>query len=197
MNGAKMTQTTEARDSNQHLVVDAAPTDAASLEYAWDLPQRAGPPPRTGPVAHGQLDQNGPVRVQEALWERMRRLDGVRTGHSGISAPESRALHLEQTPPRGPHEAFIIGSEFAHLHGPHDGSLHVTLPEGLAEVAINCGWAELHPVARAGARPPTLVMLYSPRDAEELETVWRLVRASFAFARGERCGGNHDATARR
>lgn len=180
-----MTHTTETRHSNRHLVVYDTPTDAASLEHVWDLPQRAGPPPRTGSVAHGQLDQNGPVRLQEALWERMRRLDGVRTGHSGISSAESRALHLEQALSRGPDEAFIVSSEFAHLHGAHDGSLHVTLPEGLAKVAIDRGWAELHPVARAGARPPTLVMLYSPRDTDELETVWRLVQASYAFARGE------------
>jgi Family of unknown function (DUF5519) len=188
MDGAKMTHTTETRHSDQQLVVDDTSTEAASFEHVSDLPQRAGPPPRTGSVAHGQLDQNGPVRLQEALWERMRPLDGVRTGHSGISSPESRALHLEQTLSRGPDDAFIVGNEFAHLHGAHDGSLHVTLPEGLAQVAIDHSWAELHPVARVRARPATLVMVYSPRHADELETVWRLVQASYAFARGEEPG---------
>jgi hypothetical protein len=34
--------------------------------------------------------------------------------------------------------------------------------------------------------PATLVMIYGPRDEAELETVWELLQASYAFARGER-----------
>jgi phospholipase/carboxylesterase len=59
------------------------------------------------------------------------------------------------------------------------------LPLSIASDAIDKGWAELHPVARRGAGPPTLVMLYGPRDEAELEVVWRLVQTSYAFARGE------------
>jgi hypothetical protein len=114
----------------------------------------------------------------------MTELDGVRPGESGISAPTTRALHLDAALALGPPPAFIVGTEFAHLHGGGDGSLHATLPEALAGIAIGQGWGELHPVARAGRRPPTLVMLYSPRNASELESVWRLVQASYAFARG-------------
>ena len=79
------------------------------------------------------------------------------------------------------------GTEFAHLHGhgPADGSLHLMLPVSVARDAIENGWSELHPMARRGAAPQTLVMLYGPRDMEELEMVWRLVQASYAFARGE------------
>jgi hypothetical protein len=150
-----------------------------------DLPQRIGPRPETGPVAHGQLNQNGPSALQEALWTRMTELDGVRPGPSGISAPATRAVHLDPALALGPQPAFIIGTEFAHLHGTSDGSLHATLPETHANIAIDHGWGELHPIARAGQRPPTLMMLYSPRDTNELENVWRLVQASYAFARGD------------
>jgi len=59
------------------------------------------------------------------------------------------------------------------------------LPVSVARDAIESGWSELHPMARRGAAPQTLVMLYGPRDMEELEMVWRLVQASYAFARGE------------
>jgi phospholipase/carboxylesterase len=136
-------------------------------------------------VAHGQLNQNGPSALQEALWSRMTELVGVRPGPSGISAPATRALHLDAALALGPPAAFIVGTEFAHLHGREDGSLHATLPEALADITIRHGWGELHPLARAGQRPPTLMMLYSPRDASELENVWRLVQASYAFARGD------------
>jgi hypothetical protein len=78
----------------------------------------------------------------------------------------------------------MVGTEFAHLHGPEDGSLHMALPADVARQAIDRGWAELHPLARAGRLPETLVMVYGPRDSDELETVWSLVTASYENARG-------------
>jgi hypothetical protein len=124
------------------------------------------------------------VLLQEELWRRMTSLDGVRTGRSGVSLPDTRALHLDGKLANGPREAFMVGTEFAHLHGAGDGSLHLTLPRDKATQAIRHGWAELHPLARAGHLPQTLVMIYGPRDRAELETVWDLVSASHAFARG-------------
>jgi hypothetical protein len=123
--------------------------------------------------------------LQEELWHRMTSLEGVQPGRSYVSLPDSRALHLDSRLATGPRDAFFAGTEFAHLHGASDGSLHLMLPLSIASDAIDKGWAELHPVARRGAGPPTLVMLYGPRDEAELEVVWRLVQTSYAFARGE------------
>jgi len=78
----------------------------------------------------------------------------------------------------------MIEREFAHLHPGRDQSLHATLPPDLAEAAIAAGWAELHPVARMGYIPPTTVMLYAPRDLDELEVVYGLILASCRFAGG-------------
>jgi hypothetical protein len=135
-------------------------------------------------MPHQQLDQNAPSALQEALWQRMTALDGCRPGRSGVSLPDSRAVHLDPGLALGPEEAFMVGTEFAHLHGAADGSLHVTLPPAVAAEAVERGWAEPHPLARLGVAPSTLVMLYGPRDEAELETVWRLVETSYAFARG-------------
>jgi hypothetical protein len=149
------------------------------------LPERSGPRPDTGPaMPHQQLSANAPAALQEELWRRMSSLEGIRTGRSGVSLPETRALHLEPELAAGPPEAFMVGTEFAHLHGPQDGSLHMALPVELAREAIGRGWAELHPLARAGRLPETLVMVYGPRDEDELETVWSLVGASYDHARG-------------
>jgi phospholipase/carboxylesterase len=104
-------------------------------------------------------------------------------GPSKKSVPTTRALHLDRAVARGPREAFIEGTEFAHLHGNHDGSLHASLPREIADHAIAQGWAELHPLVHMGRRPPNLVMLYAPRDADELETIWHFVETSYAFAR--------------
>jgi hypothetical protein len=136
-------------------------------------------------MPHQQLSQNAPLSLQEELWQRMTGLEGVRPGGSHVSLPDTRALHLDPRLATGPGDAFFAGTEFAHLHGASDGSLHLMLPVSVAGDAIHKGWSELHPVARRGAGPPTLVMLYGPRDEAELEVVWRLVQTSYAFARGE------------
>ena len=101
-----------------------------------------------------------------------------------ISVPGARAFVLEEEAAGGPPEAFMVGREFAHLHPPADGSLHMMLPLTLAEAVDANGWGELHPVARMGVIPSTAMMVYGPRDEGELEIVWELLRASHAFAAG-------------
>lgn len=77
----------------------------------------------------------------------------------------------------------MVRTEFAHVHPPYDGSLHLMLPPEAVEEAVATGWAEPHPVARRGLLPPA-VMVYAPRDEAELGTVLRILAASYAFARG-------------
>ncbi|MBE8515971.1 phospholipase [Amycolatopsis sp. H6(2020)] len=150
------------------------------------IAQRSGERPRTFPrIPHQQLDQNAPTALQETLWARMIGLPHVSPGPSGIALPDTRALHLDPRFARGPEIAFVPtgGTEFAHLHGPGDGSLHLTLPEATAAEAISQSWAEPHPIARRGY-PPVIVMIYGPRNAAECDTVWHFVTLSYDFARG-------------
>ena len=154
-------------------------------EQIFSLPHRRGLPPRTTVSnPHQQLDQNAPPELQEALFKRVQGLDGVNIEPSRISVPGARAFILDEELALGPSEAFMIGREFAHLHPSHDGSLHLMLPEALVESVIEKGWGELHPVARRGWLPPTALMVYGPRDPEELETVWVILQASHVFACG-------------
>ena len=78
----------------------------------------------------------------------------------------------------------MVGTEFAHLHPPDDGSLHLVLPAKVAQEVVQKGWGELHPAARMGIIPATAVMVYGPRDERELEVVWLIVLAAYASARG-------------
>jgi hypothetical protein len=118
-------------------------------------------------------------------------LPGVTEHESLISVPGARALHLDPAVAPGPPEAFLIGREFAHLHPGADQSLHAMLPPELAEEAVAQGWAEQHPAARRALIPAGAVMLYAPRDEEELAVVASLVHASYAFA----CPGGPTTTA--
>ena len=149
------------------------------------LPHRSGAPPATTPTnPHTHLDQlpDG-LEQRELLAASVFALEGVEERPSMISVPGARALWLVDGAD-GPPEAFMVGTEFAHLHPPPDQSLHMMLPPALASEAIEAGWAEQHPVARRGLIPPNAVMVFAPRDDVEREVVEGLVRASHAFARG-------------
>lgn len=149
------------------------------------LPPRAGDRPTTNPaMPHTQLTQLAPAAMQEALFERVTQLVGVTVGRSHVSVPGARAFHLDEVHAHGPQEAFMMGTEFAHLHPPHDGSLHLVLPEDVAREVIAGGWGEFHPLVEHGVLPPTNVMVYGPRDEAEVETVWKIVQASHAHACG-------------
>jgi hypothetical protein len=149
------------------------------------LPTRTGERPRTTPTnPHTQLDQQpSDLHWVDELARRVFSLPGVVEEPSRISVPGARALVLGPDEPIGPPEAFLIEREFAHLHPDPDHSLHAMLPPETVTEAVAAGWAEPHPVALRGLIPSTAVMLYAPRDAEELDVVERLVRASHAFAR--------------
>jgi Family of unknown function (DUF5519) len=110
-------------------------------------------------------------------------LPGVVVGPSAVSVPGARAFHLPGST-AATREAFMVGREFAHLHPPSDGSLHMVLPPDVAETAIKNGWAERHPLAGRYGLSENVVMVYGPRDDDELAVVEELVRAAHALASG-------------
>ena len=70
--------------------------------------------------------------------------------------------------------------EPVHLHGVLDTSLHVCLPAARALEVCGLGWGEAHRYAGHA----TEIMVYGPRDRDELATVIDLVKESIRFARG-------------
>lgn len=148
--------------------------------------RRPGIRPRTTSTnPHMQLDQNPERWVVEELARRVFALPDVEERPSMISVPGARALWLRDDVPAGPREAFMIGREFAHIHPMLDGSLHACLPLERVREAVESGWAELHPVAKMGLISKNSVMLYAPRDENEVETVYGFVLDSYRFARGQ------------
>ena len=140
-------------------------------------PRQGGRADTTGPRPHAQISQNAPPELQRALADRALQLPSVSEAESLVSVPGARAFVLAEESALGPPEAFQAGREFAHLHPEHDGSLHMTLPADVAEGAFGKGWGEPHPISGTP-------LIYGPRDDEELEVVWRLLRASYGFAAG-------------
>lgn len=150
------------------------------------LTPRPGPAPETlGRLPHSQLTQHGPDEIVDQLHAWCFALPHVDNQDSGISVPGSRALVLEPSVAGNP-TAFMIGREFAHIHPkPDNGSMHLVLPVADVEEVKRTGWGEDHYLVTQGQWPPGLVMIFSPRDAEELAVATKIVARSYEFATGK------------
>ena len=157
-----------------------------SLIRQGEFPSRKGERPVTQhAMPHTQLSQNAPPEQYSKLTELIFSIPGIEERRSLVSVPGARALWLREGSGEGPRAAFFAGREFAHLHPAYDGSLHMTLPQPLIEEVTGKGCGELHPLAEMGIAPGNFVMIYGPRNDEELKVVYSLVRYSCSFAKGE------------
>lgn len=148
------------------------------------LPERRGPRPSVSwTIPQQQETQNSPQAIYEELFAGISALPGVEVEPSHISVPGARALTLRA----GSHDehAFLVPQvgEFAHLHPSYDGSLHLALPADQAADVSAKGWGRPH--MWAGTRlGPGFMLIYGPRDHDELVTVQGIVAASHAYAAG-------------
>ncbi|KAF2639850.1 hypothetical protein P280DRAFT_519238 [Massarina eburnea CBS 473.64] len=79
------------------------------------------------------------------------------------------------------------GGEVCHAH-PSDGSMHTTLHPADANIVIENGWGERHPLARGGwcrrFVPREFMLIYAPRDKEEVEVIMKIVSAAVWWVAG-------------
>jgi phospholipase/carboxylesterase len=132
-------------------------------------------------MPHAQVGVVPDPGVERELYRRAYGLPGIENRPSVISVPGARALWLADDVPIARPEVVLRGREFAHIHP--DASLHVVLPAERAAEAITAGWAEHHPIAEQ-IGIPGIVLLYTPRDAAELDVVMELIGDSYTFVTG-------------
>jgi phospholipase/carboxylesterase len=145
--------------------------------------RRTGPPQTSRTLPHRQLDQWPPPEIQRRLLDECLALPDVRPRQSRMAPPGTAALFLPDDLARGVREAYIDQHEFCHLHPPPEGTIHLTLPQPVHRQVVELGWGEPHPMAGSGLSP-NLVLIYGPRDVEELEIVLGLVVICRSFATG-------------
>jgi phospholipase/carboxylesterase len=149
-----------------------------------ELPERKGARPDVSwSIPQQQVSDNAPVALQEKVFAYAAGLSGVIAAPSQISVPGARAFTLAER--RAPEDAFLVPQvgEFAHLHPAHDGSMHLALPVELAAEAVRQGWARPH--MWAGVRLSAgFVMVFGPRDEDELAVGKGILAASHAYATG-------------
>ncbi|BAJ50868.1 hypothetical protein CSUB_C1016 [Candidatus Caldarchaeum subterraneum] len=148
------------------------------------LPMRRGERPLTSKgMPHRQVSQNPSPKIYNQLAELLFSIPDVEEGPSLISVPGARGLWLSSEKANIPRDAYMIEQEFAHLHPPQDGSMHLMAPPNWLEEIISKGWGEKHPLAGI-VIPENAVMLYAPRDDEEIDTLYNLVLLSYWRAKG-------------
>jgi hypothetical protein len=84
---------------------------------------------------------------------------------------------------------FIIGREFGRvLFGAP--TIYLTLPLSCAHWTIVLGWAEPHFSSSFGLVPPGVMVVYTPRDKQEMAVCRSLFRTSYAYSLRERIDGS-------
>jgi hypothetical protein len=156
------------------------------LYQITSLPPRQGPAPRMTPSNPQEKLEQFPSDwgLIEQLGAYAFALDCVVERATQIAPPGSRALTLDDHDATSDRHAFMVDLEFAHIHNPPIGSMHLTLPLALRDAAIERGWALRHPLAVRGIVSPDVVFVFAPRDTTEVIAAKLLLAASHAHARG-------------
>jgi hypothetical protein len=147
------------------------------------LPKRAGPMPETTHgLPHSQVTQHGPDDIVDKMREWAFSLPEVDEQESLVSVLGARAMVMHDGAICN-HDAFMVGREIAHIHPrPDNGSMHVQLPEADALEVIEKGWGEHHTLVLKEHRPVGLVMVFSPRNEAELNTIKSILCSSYEYA---------------
>ena len=152
-----------------------------------NLPKREGiRPETTNTNPHTQLNQQPKElsyinELQQWAFE----LNNIYKSPSLVSVPGAIAMFMEKEHSFTSCNAFMADSEFAHFHPHPDYSLHLGLPKKIAEHVIEQGWGEWHPLIARGYLPPNIIMMYAPRNKQELDVSKAILKCSYDFAKGK------------
>ncbi|KAI9699124.1 MAG: hypothetical protein M1836_003313 [Candelina mexicana] len=152
-----------------------------------DIPQRSGPRPEViGIAPHRQTTQKGSSYNFAALSGEISELARRHPNRliTGTSCFEKHGTGIFSVCPANR----TCEGEICHTH-PSDGSLHMTLHLADAQIVLKRGWGERHPLAKGGWLtrfvPTSFVMVYAPRNEEELIVVMEIIRASAWWVSGQ------------
>jgi hypothetical protein len=152
---------------------------------SFELPCREGAAPQIGQEPPQlQFSDLGPESVKLALkkWA-FSSFPNVREHDTMISVKESRALWLDENVQAAHADAFMppAGSrEFCHLH--EDGSVHTVVNISVEDEIIEKNWGVRHMYYDRGVKE---MLVYAPRNEEELITMKRVIVESYRYASGD------------
>ncbi|MCP4522356.1 MAG: hypothetical protein GY827_11805 [Cytophagales bacterium] len=152
-----------------------------------NMPIRNGKRPlTTNTNPHMQLNQQPEdISYIKSLEEWAFKLSNINKKPSLVSVPGAVAMFMDKEHTCKSCNAFMADTEFAHFHPHPDYSLHLGLPEKDAQIIIDKGWGEWHPLIKRGFLPPNMIMMYAPRNQEEFEVSKFILGHSYKFASGK------------
>ena len=155
------------------------------MSVKFSLPIRQGSPPKVGEQPPQlQFSDQSPEEIKSALKEwAYSSIPNIREHDTLISVKSTRAMWLDETIEPAHADVFMPpqGSrEFCHFH--FDGSLHAVVSHEVEEEIIKSGWGLRHPWHDRGVKE---IMIYAPRDEEELAITKQLVIQSYQYATGD------------
>ncbi|KAJ9220209.1 hypothetical protein DTO169E5_7379 [Paecilomyces variotii] len=176
-------------------------------ERTWlkddDLPQRKGPRPEVGTHAapQRQLTQTPETEIKEKLLKTFLEIQFNNQNILNIAPSNlekhTSALFISDLAPRpNPLVTSSTRGEIAHVHGTAEHSVHVILSPVDSKKVIEAGWGQRHSLSgstvfrklfgkkRAMFIPNEFLLIYAPRDEEEIKVVINIVKAAVAFGAG-------------
>jgi len=152
------------------------------------LPEREGLRPLVAGIApQRQLDQPGSLRAHLAVRAALTTLaiNNPYRLRTGVSCFEKQGLALFSHMPVND----TCRGEICHVHH-SDRSFHMNLHPHDAAVVLQKGWGQRHPLACGGwvgrYVPKEFVMVYAPRNEDEVKAVLKIVECAAWWVTGER-----------
>ncbi|KAJ9155892.1 hypothetical protein NKR19_g4295 [Coniochaeta hoffmannii] len=164
------------------------PTQLPSAGILDGLPYRPGPRPTVAGLApQRQLDQFGSRQMHEKLKATLQELTArnPKKFSTATSCLEKHGFALFAR-----HPLNVCGNgEVCHLHT-SDKSMHLNLhPDDIKEILAK-GWGQRHPMAWTGwvytPVPSTFVMVYAPRDENDLRIACKIIEAAIWYTASEK-----------
>ena len=156
-------------------------TTLASIGSAG-LPARKGQRPQTirGPL-HIQCNGYGDSKYLNQLVGQVLTWPHIESTPTPVSPPDTIRIRLAEMEATDKPSALLTAREFGRvlLGAP---TIYLALPLVSAHWAIVRGWAEPHYLASFGLMPAGAVVVYTPRDEQELGVCYLLFSESYRFA---------------
>jgi hypothetical protein len=141
----------------------------------WTLPQRQFPEkitPGASSTLHNLMREFANAKAYSKY---------IETGPSKTEGGTGSAIYVKPDVKTINPVAHKIFFEVAHVH-PAENSLHVYVSPQDAKLVMKRGWGQRFPVTWLA--PPSWIMVYAPRNEDEVEIVREIVRAAVCHAVG-------------
>lgn len=146
------------------------------------LPARDGPRPKTisGPL-HIQCSGHGNSKYINQMVDTVLTWPYIEPPAPLVSPSDPVPIRVKEIAASSDPSAFITTREFARVLLA-SSTIYLALPLVSAHWAIVRGWAEPHYLRSFGLMPAGTVVLYTPRDHEELEVCYGLFSEAYQCA---------------